>query len=297
MALTTEQKNDLMKVISQTGGTREVNLKTLVIPDSYKAYMDQCTREEITLSFPGLDPLRVVVTRPRERRPGMPLHVNFHGGGFIFRQNGDDDMYCAHLSAGANAVVVDVDYAVCPDAVFPMAVEQSWEAVKWAYDHCAEWGCDPDRFSIGGSSAGGNLALTVALRNKGQVPICLLVLEYAASDLNQAVNDPLQARSDAFSRLYADGDIEKLKDPMLSPVYATDEQLRAFPETLIIGPKRCPFYTHNNRQGMRLVELGVKVTFHSFPEGAHGFTIRMVGNDWLESQNDVIRAIKEAAKK
>ena len=27
------------------------------------------------------------------------MHVNFHGGGFIFPQNEDDDMYCAHLAA------------------------------------------------------------------------------------------------------------------------------------------------------------------------------------------------------
>lgn len=294
MSLTQQEKNELMAVIARTGGQREVNLKTRVIPEAYKAYQNQCVRTEHMLSFPGLKPLRVIVTMPEKRLPDMPLHVNYHGGGFIFPQNEDDDMYCAHLAAEAGAVVVDVDYAVCPDEVYPMAVNQSWEAAKWAFAHCAEWGCDENRFSIGGSSAGGNLAFTVALRNQEEkaLKICLLALEYAATDLFQAIEDPAQERSAAFSRLYSDGQLERLKDPMLSPVFATDEQLSRLPRTLIVAPMKCPFYACNNRLGMRMVDQGVKVTFHAYPKGTHGFTIRMAGDDWLASQQDVIDAIR-----
>ena len=297
MALTQQQKDDLMAVVDRTGGHREVNLKTRVIPESYKAYQDQCIRTEHTLSFPGLTPLRVIVTMPEKRGQDMPLHVNYHGGGFIFPQNEDDDLYCAHLAAAAGAVVVDVDYAVCPGEVYPMAVNQSWEAAKWAFGHCAEWGCDEKRFSVGGSSAGGNLAFTVALRNQEEkaLKICLLALEYAATDLYQSIEDPAQERSAAFSRLYADDEISLLKDPMLSPVFATDEQLSRMPETLIVAPKLCPFYACNNKLGMRMADQGVKVTFHTYPHGTHGFTIRMAGDDWLKSQNDVIQAIRSAS--
>ena len=297
MPLTQQQKDDLMAVVGRTGGHREVSLKARIIPESYKAWQNLCEREEYTLSFPGLTPLRVIVTRARDRRAGCPLHVNYHGGGFIFPQNEDDDMYCAHLAAETRGVVVDVDYAVCPDAVYPMAVNQSWEAAKWAYAHCTEWGCDEKRFSVGGSSAGGNLALTVALRSQREnaLRICLLILEYAASDLYQAIVDPAQERSAAFSRLYADGVEERLKDPMLSPVFASDEQLSRLPETLIIAPEKCPFYRINNELGMRIAEQGVKVTFHTYPEAVHGFTIRMVGNDWLASQQDAIDAIRAAS--
>ena len=297
MALTQKQKDDLMAVIARTGGHREVALKQRVVPESYQAYQEQCIREEHTLCFPGLTPLRVIVTMPKHQKPGMPLHVNYHGGGFIFPQNEDDDLYCAHLAASAGCVVVDVDYAVCPDAVYPMAVNQSWEAAKWAFAHCTEWGCDENCFSIGGSSAGGNLAFTVALRNQEEkaLKISLLVLEYAANDLYQAVGDPAQERSEAFSRLYSDGDIERLKTPMLSPVFATDEQLRLMPQTLIVAPKQCPFYASNNQLGMRMVDQGVKVTFHAYPSGTHGFTIRMAGQDWLASQQDVIDAIRAAS--
>lgn len=296
MALTQQQKDDLMAVVARTGGHREANINARVIPESYKTYGNLCEREEYTLSFLGLTSLRVIVTRAKERPAGCPLHVNYHGGGFIFSQNEDDDMYCAHLAAETHGVVVDVDYAVCPDAVYPAAVDQSWEAAKWAFAHCREWGCDENRFSIGGSSAGGNLALTVCLRNQQEnaLPICLLILEYAASDLSQAITDPAQERSAAFSRLYADGVEERLKDPMLSPAFAADEQLSRLPETLIIAPVQCPFYQINNTLGMRIANQGVRVTFRAYPRAVHGFTIRMLGDDWLASQNEAIRAIREA---
>lgn len=296
MGLTQAERNDLLAVLDRTGGHREVMFKTRVIPETYKAYQTQCDQVEHTLVFPGLAPLRVVVTTPHEKEKDAPLHVNYHGGGFIAKQGTDDDMYCAHLAVETGAVVVDVDYAVSTEACYPMAVDQSYEAAKWAYQHCAEWGCGPKRFSIGGSSAGGNLATTVALRNgeTRELPICLLILEYAANDLYQAVGDPAQERSEALSRLYADGDIEKLKEPMLSPIYATDEQLKTFPPTLIIGPQNCPFYKLNNTLGMRLVNLGIEVSFHAYPDAPHGFTVRMVGTDWLRSQQDAIEAIRRA---
>ncbi|MBQ8092834.1 MAG: hypothetical protein IJ242_04580 [Clostridia bacterium] len=66
MGLTQTQKDELMAVVARTGGHRETNNKTRVIPDNYKAYLQQCIREEHTLQFPGLNPLRVIVTRPKD---------------------------------------------------------------------------------------------------------------------------------------------------------------------------------------------------------------------------------------
>lgn len=296
MALTLQQRKELMDVVARTGGHRETMLSTRVIPENYRSCQNQCSREELTLDFPGLMPLRTIVTRSKHQKEGAPLHVNYHGGGFVAKQDADDDMYCARLAAVSGAVVVDIDYAVSTEASFPMAFDQSYEAAKWAFAHCEEWGCDPARFSIGGSSAGGNLAAAVAIKvsKTKEFPLALLVMAYAASDLYQAIEDPAQERSAAFSRLYADGDVEKLKDPLVSPAYAGLDDLKGMPRTLIIAPKNCPFYPINNALGMRMVDAGVEVTFHAYPDAPHGFTVRMAGDDWLRSQDDIIRAIQIA---
>lgn len=295
MGLTNEQLLRQLEILDATGGHRETALRQRVIPESYSAFGSLCSREELTLYFPGLNPVRVIITRPLEKRSGAPLHVNFHGGGFIFLQDQDDDLYCAHLAAATGAVVVDVDYASSKDAPYPMAFDQSYAVTKWAYSHCGEWGCDPARLSVGGASAGGNLALTVSMKavQTGDFPLCLQILDYAATDNEQCMNDPAQTRSQAFSTLYVDGDLEKLTDPFVSPYFAGDELLKGLPETLIIAPGKCPFFRCNRELAQRMRGLGIAVTEKEYPDSPHGFTVRMAG-DWQDAQQQIIQAISRA---
>lgn len=296
MALTKEQIQEQLDILHQTGGMRETAKQQRVIPEQYKAYQLQCDQDEMTLAFPGLNPVRIILTTPHNKADNAPLHVNYHGGGFLFLQDSDDDLYCAHLAAETGAVVVDVDYASSKDAPFPMAFDQSYEVAKWAYAHCGQWGCDPSRFSVGGSSAGGNLAMAVAMKAKetGDFPVCLQILDYAATDNDMPQHDPSLLRSLAFSTLYVGGDMEKLRDPYVSPYFAADEQLKGLPQTLFLAPKKCPFYRCNLELGMRMVEQGVPVTFIAYPDSVHGFTVRLSGQ-WQDAQKQIIRAIQTAS--
>ena len=296
MALTKEQIQEQLQILGMTGGHRETAIQERVIPEQYKAYQLQCDQREITLAFPGLNPVRVIVTTPQGKADNAPLHVNFHGGGFIFLQDRDDDMYCAHIAVEAGAVVVDVDYASSKDAPFPMAFDQSYAVAQWAYAHCAQWGCDPRRLSVGGSSAGGNLAIAVAMKAKetGDFPVCLQILDYAATDNDMPRHDPALLRSLAFSTLYVGGDMDRLRDPYVSPYFASDEQLKGLPQTLFIAPKKCPFYRCNLELGMRMIEQGVKVTMKAYPDCTHGFTVRLSGQ-WQDAQQEIIQAIQTAS--
>lgn len=295
MPLTQARKEEFWKILEETGGHKESLLRRRKVPREYQAFRSQCIREERELFFPGLSPVRVILTRARNMVPQAPLHLNFHGGGFVFKQNEDDDLYCAHLAAATGGMVVDVDYASSMDDPYPMALDQCYEVVRWAWAHLGEWECSPSRVSVGGSSAGGNLAMAVAMkaRERGEFSFCLLVLEYAANDNAQCLGDPAQLRSEVFSRLYVADDLELLKDPYVSPFYASDAQLAGLPPTLIIAPGKCPFYAGNNALGMRMVENGVRVTFQAYPESPHGFIVRMTGDGWQAAQDLVIRAIRE----
>lgn len=296
MSLTKEQIQDQLAILNETGGFRETAKRQRVIPEDYSACLGQCTQDEMMLAFPGLNPVRVIVTTPKQKAALAPLHVNYHGGGFVFLQDHDDDLYCAHLAAQAGAVVVDVDYASSKDAPFPMAFDQSYAVAKWAFEHCGQWGCDPKRLSVGGASAGGNLAIAVAIKAKqtGEFPVCLQILDYAATDNDMPRDDPALRRSLVFSTLYVDGDLDKLRDPFVSPFFATDELLRGLPETLFIAPGKCPFYRCNMELGMRMIEQGVKVTIKAYPECSHGFTVRLSG-DWQDAQKQIIQAIRTAS--
>lgn len=299
MALTEKQKQELEEVLKRTGAHREAGAMERVIPQGYKSNQELVERQEMTLTVPEAKaPVRCVVTMAKDRKEGCPVHVNMHGGGFIFQQDGDDDLYCAHVAARIHGIVVDIDYASSREYPYPMAFNQSYGVVKWAFAQCEAWGADPAKVSIGGHSAGGCLAAAISLKaaETKDFKVCLQVLDYAAIENYQVcVDENGNERSKAFSTYYADGDIERLKEPYCSPAYATADMMKDQPRTLIVNAQRCPFCQINEEYGKRLIEAGTEVTIKRFLNSRHGFTIRMA-DEWQEAQELVIREILDSGR-
>jgi acetyl esterase/lipase len=96
-----------------------------------------------------------------------PCLVWMHGGAFIAGNLDmpEADWFSRELAARAGAVVVSVDYRLCNDGVhYPVPHDDVTAAARWARDSALPLGVDPDRVSLGGASAGANLAAGAALR-------------------------------------------------------------------------------------------------------------------------------------
>jgi len=91
-----------------------------------------------------------------------PVLVFFYGGGWAYGQR-QDYGFVAKAYAARGFVVVVPDYRVVPDVHFPAFVEDAAQAVRWAHDNAARFGGDPDRIVLAGHSAGGYLAIMLAL--------------------------------------------------------------------------------------------------------------------------------------
>jgi len=91
-----------------------------------------------------------------------PVILFWYGGSW---QHGAKDYYqfVGTSLARHGFVTILPDYRLAPDHAFPAFVEDAASAVRWARDHAADYGGDPNRIYISGHSAGGHSALMVAL--------------------------------------------------------------------------------------------------------------------------------------
>ncbi len=99
---------------------------------------------------------------PEGRALGVksPALVWIHGGSWIGGDKGEARAkeICGTL-AGAGYVAVSINYKL--GAVWPEALLDCKNAVRFLRVHAEEYGIDPDRIAVGGGSAGGHLALMV----------------------------------------------------------------------------------------------------------------------------------------
>jgi acetyl esterase len=126
-------------------------------------------------------PVPVRIYTPTGGGSDLPGFVWLHGGAF---RMGDLDMPEADWTARqicgrAGAVVVSVDYRLCVGGVtYPVPHDDVVAAVRWVRDEAVALGVDAGRISLGGASAGGNLATGAALKLRdedGWVPAALLL--------------------------------------------------------------------------------------------------------------------------
>jgi acetyl esterase len=175
--------------------------------------------------------IRVQVMQPHGAGP-HPLHVFLHGGGWCVGTLHERAPRCRAISAGAQCVVASVDYRMAPENKYPTAPEDCYAALCWLVDHAGELGVDASRVSIGGESAGGNLAAAVALmtRDRNGPRLCHQWLDVPALDatLSQSGHREVPdgylldaASIDEYLELYL-SDPAQAKEPYCSPLLADD---------------------------------------------------------------------------
>ncbi len=97
------------------------------------------------------------------RRGGAPTPavVFVHGGGFVKGSRSETPRWNRWLN-DAGYAVFDVGYRLAPPARWDEAAADVSCALAWLRSNADRYGVDPGRVALGGRSAGGNLALTVA---------------------------------------------------------------------------------------------------------------------------------------
>jgi acetyl esterase len=152
--------------------------------EAHYAAPDVATRDVTVTHATGAFPVRVYTPHgaPKAHRP---LFVWAHGGAWAAGglEGGESDDTAREVCARADCVVVSVDYRLATHGVhYPVPLDDVVAAFLWSVEHADELGVDPAAATLGGASAGANLAAGAALRlrDEGLATPTRLALVYAA---------------------------------------------------------------------------------------------------------------------
>jgi acetyl esterase len=237
-------------------------------------------RELVAAGPAGAIPLRSYRPVGCTANDVLPVQIYYHGGGWVLGDLDSHDWTCRMVANAAQCAVVSVDYRLAPEHPFPAAFDDSLAAVEWIAANAGALRVNPGRMSVGGDSAGGNLAAAVALalRDRGTIPLRAQILTYPITDLTAAYDARFAAgvfltndRMRDYIAAYVP-DVAQRKDVRGSPLLA--DSLNGLPPALVILAGFDPLYAEGLAYAERLKRDGVAVTVKTWPGQMHGFVSR-----------------------
>ena len=234
-------------------------------------------------------------------KPGLPILVYFHGGGWVLGDLETHDGTCRTLAKLIDGIVIAVDYRLAPEHKFPVALDDCYAATRWAAENAASLGGDAQRIAVGGDSAGGNLSACVALkaRDEGTPRLVHQLLVYPVTDRRF---DTASYRDNAEGYFLSRADMEwfwnhyltsdaDADNPYAAPLRATD--LRGLPPATVVTAEFDPLRDEGEAYAARLKEAGVPVDLRRYDGVIHGFfsmgDILAKGKVAVQSATDSLR--------
>jgi acetyl esterase/lipase len=242
---------------------------------------------------------------PKEGKAPYPVVVYFHGGGFVVGSNDSYDASARGLANGAKAVVVSVDYRKAPESKFPAAYEDADAAYAWVLKNAASFSGDPKNVAVAGESAGGNLAINVAIdaRDKSeQMPVHLLAVYPVATATTTSPTFQEYAEAKPLDRAMMTWFIEKYtrtpadaKDHRLDLLNA---KLTGLPPTTIITAELDPLRADDEALEKKLDDAKVSVKLKNYEGMTHEFFgLGAVVSDAKDAMDFATSRLKDAFEK
>ena len=223
--------------------------------------------------------LREYLPATPDRRGAMAAMVYLHGGGWVVGSLDTHDVLCRDLCSLSGCAVYSVDYRLAPENPFPAGIEDCIAATEWVAAHAGLLKIDATRIAIGGDSAGGNIAATVALslRSSPRLSLAYQLLIYPVTDIHyreashQRCGEGYLLTStllEYFRSHYLES-AEQRSDWRASPLLARDHS--GLPPTLVLTAGFDPLQDEGQSYAGKLVHAGVDSEHVRFEHQIHGF--------------------------
>jgi len=210
------------------------------------------------------------ITKPVGSKPGAPVFVYIHGGGWVLGDYSTHRRLVRDLVVESGVVAVFPDYTPSPEARYPTAINQIYATIKWVAEHGNEIGVNGKNLAVVGNSVGGNMAASVVLmaKEKNGPAIKLQVLLWPVTDANFETGSYMELGEGRFLTRnmmiwFWDNylpDKKARKEMYASPLQASSEQLKGLPPALIQTAENDVLRDEGEAYARKLNEAGVPVT-------------------------------------
>ena len=214
-------------------------------------------------------------------KPGVLFFI--HGGVWIVGNFQNHQRLLRDLVVGSGQIGVFVEYTPLPAAKYPTQMEETYAALTWVAAHADDFGADGSRIAIAGNSVGGNMsaALTLMTKDRNGPKITYQVLFIPATDASVDTNSYHEFATGRFLArafmkygwdLYAPD--EKTRNiPYVSPLRASNEELKGLPPALVITAENDPLRDEGEAYARKLKDAGVAVTATRYDGMIHDFVL------------------------
>jgi len=239
---------------------------------------------------PGGKNVSITIVRPpNSSNQTLPIVIYIHGGGWVLGGFDTHERLVRELANKANAVIVFVNYTPSPEAKYPVAIEQAYAATKWVAENGKTINVNSSRLAVVGDSVGGNMAAAVTMlaKERSGPPIKFQVLFYPVTDASFDTPSYMTYQNGYW--LLRDGmkwfwsnyltDQTNVKDPTVSPLQASIEQLKGLPPALIINGENDVLRDEGEAYALKLSEAGVPVAAVRYHGTIHDFVMLNVITD------------------
>jgi acetyl esterase len=257
--------------------------------------------QDITIPGPEGDiPARVYT--PEGEGP-FPVIVYFHGGGWVIANIDTYDASARALANEANAIVVSSHYRQGPENKFPAAHEDANAAYEYVVENAGEWNGNTDQLALVGESAGGGLAVSVAIHARdAQLTMPDAIVSVYPIAGGETDTPSYQENANAMPLGKADmewffehylNSPEERNDPRIDLYDEAD--LSGLPPTTIINAEIDPLLSDGEMLAEAMEAAGVEVTQQTFEGVTHEFFgMAPVVPEAEEAQNLAGEALQEA---
>ncbi|MEM1594632.1 MAG: alpha/beta hydrolase [Ignisphaera sp.] len=192
--------------------------------------------------------------------------VYYHWGGFVAGSIEESDAECRFIAESCGCTMVSVGYRLAPKHRFPAAVIDSFDALKWVYEHADELGGDKNSICVMGVSAGGNLAAITSIlaRDNGIKLKCQALIvpvigfdPYSESARVYGEKENVLSMNTIvdFTTKYL-GDLKEAFNPLFTPILSN---LKDLPPALIITAEKDALRDQGETYAKKLKDYGVPV--------------------------------------